>query len=220
MSDVGIKTVVSVEALFTEVRDDYRGWNTKTFPWFRGEKIKTETPLLPALFREPRRHDEDRLLQEFRAKAPALGLGMIPPRDHTDQWLFLARHVGLPTRLLDWTEGLLIALLFAVYDGKGEPRRETDGAVVWMLDPVELNRQSLTSPDDSRDNELPLTWINAPTDLPLRTEVLSWLIALADDTIASQAGYSEEKRARRRLWPKRYATAWTTTGLTKHIVGT
>jgi len=35
-----------------------------------------------------------------------------------------------------------------------------------------------------------------------------------------QAKLGEEKRERRRLWPKRDATAWTTSGLTKHIVGT
>jgi len=189
MGDAAIKTVGSIEALIVEVRSDYLAWETKTFPWFRGEKLRTKTPLLPALFRDPGKHDENRLLQEFRARAPSLGLGVIPPRDHTDQWLFLARHVGLPTRLLDWTQGLLIALLFAVYDGKGEPRRQTDGAIVWMLDPSALNRQSLTSPGDSRDNEFPLTWINHPTDLPTRTEVLSWLIASVDETIAGRASY-------------------------------
>ena len=89
------KTVDSVEALFTEVRNDYQNWDAKTFPWFRGEPLMTKTPLLPVLFREPGRHDENRLLQQFRMKAPTLSLGMIPPRDHTDQWLFLARHVGV-----------------------------------------------------------------------------------------------------------------------------
>jgi len=179
------KTVDSVEALFTEVRNDYQNWDTKTFPWFRGEPLTTKTPLLPVLFREPGRHDENRLLQQFRMKAPTLSLGMIPPRDHTDQWLFLARHVGVPTRLLDWTEGLLIALLFAVYDGRGEPRQRAEGATVWMLDPVELNRQS--SP--AHDNDFPLPWINHPTDGPNREEVLSWLAALVDDNISNKAEY-------------------------------
>ena len=188
MSDPDVKTVASVEALFAEVRSDYREWNTPTFPWFRGEPAATETPLLPVLFREPGRHDENRLLQQFRMKAPSLGLGTMPQRDHTDQWLFLARHAGLPTRLLDWTEGLLIALLFAVYDARGEPRGENEGATVWMLDPVELNRQSSPT-NPSRDNEFPLTWINFPTDWPNRVEVLSWLAALADDARSNKAEY-------------------------------
>jgi len=72
-------------------------------------------------------------------KAPSLGLGDIRREITPDQWLFLARHVGCPTRCLT-DRGLLIALLFAVYDGRGEPRKEADGATVWMLDPVELNR--------------------------------------------------------------------------------
>jgi hypothetical protein len=35
----------------------------------------------------------------------------------------------------------------------------------------------------SRDNEFPLTWVNDPTQWASREEVLSWLIALVDDTI-------------------------------------
>src|SRR5207244_1519034 len=135
-------TVPALEARITEGRSDYREWNTPTSPWLRGEPASTKTPLLPVLFREPGRHDENRLLQQFRMKAPSLGLGTIPPRDHTDQWLFLARHVGLPTRLLDWTEGLLIALLFAVCDGEGEPRVEKSGVSDSKphLDPLQYRR--------------------------------------------------------------------------------
>src|SRR5262245_45005743 len=191
MSDFTIKTVASIEALLTAARDDHRALGTATFPWFRGEPTKTETPLLPVLFRKQGQHDENRLLQRFRLKAPSLGIAPLPQRDHTDQWLFLARHVGLPTRLLDWTEGLMFALWFAVHDAKGGPRDPEEGGTVWMLDPDELNRQSLPSGGGPRDNETPLTWVNQPTLGATREEMLSWLIATLDDSVAKKAGYPD-----------------------------
>jgi hypothetical protein len=46
------------------------------------------------------------------------------------------QHYGAPTRLLDWTESVLIALYFAIRDNRGY----YDSAV-WMLNPYELNRR-------------------------------------------------------------------------------
>src|SRR5262249_31510688 len=134
----------SVQSVVQHVTRDYQKWRTGTFPWFRGEREDTDKPLLPKLFRGD--HNENMLLQQFRLRGPMLGAA-IPRSDHTDQWLFLAQHVGLPTRLLDWTEGLLVALYFATSD-------ERNGGVVWMLNLVELNR--LSTPDgDCRDNQFP-----------------------------------------------------------------
>lgn len=121
------------------------------FPWFRGEPDGVETPLVPPVFRPPRpgfHFDENNLLQSFRRKAHLFGLPVIPRTEATDQWLFLSRHVGLPTRLLDWTEGALIGLFFALEDCGARP-------LVWMLNPHELNKK--TDPN-SLPNVFPLTW--------------------------------------------------------------
>jgi hypothetical protein len=67
----------------------------------------------------------------------------------TDQWLFLMQHLRVPTRLLDWTEGALIALYFAL---------EQEKPVVWMLNPDELNQLSLPN-EKVIPGVFPLTWL-------------------------------------------------------------
>jgi hypothetical protein len=142
--------IQSVEEFIAAVRRDSTGW---PYVWFRGEP-KSDTALVPKLYRlrqdgQPR--DENKLLQFFRMKAPIFAVGSCPDRKATDQWLFLAQHVGLPTRLLDWTESALVGLHFAVLEG--EP-------VVWMLNPIELNRLSVIAGQESTGSEFPLTWFH------------------------------------------------------------
>ena len=50
------------------------------------------------------------------------------------EWYFLMQHYGSPTRLLDWTDGALIALYFAVRENNG-----AFDAAVWALDAWWLN---------------------------------------------------------------------------------
>lgn len=143
-------TIQSVEEFIAAVRKDSTGW---AYVWFRGEP-KSDTPLVPKLCRlrrDGRTRDENKLLQFFRMKAPIFAVGPCPDRKATDQWLFLAQHVGLPTRLLDWTESALVGLHFAVLEA--EP-------VVWMLNPIELNRLSVTAGQESTGSEFPLTWFH------------------------------------------------------------
>lgn len=79
--------------------------------------------------RLPRVDLERQAFKEFKRFAVP-HLGSRPTNDW--EFLALARHHGVPTRLLDWTENPLAALFFAV-----EPARPTDGAV-WCYTYLEM----------------------------------------------------------------------------------
>ena len=137
----------TVSEFLTLVQDLASGWFSREVtwgPWFRGQS-DARWGLVPGLYRPKSlrrdiREIEDELRQEFEIRAPSL----TPDRPRNEwEWYFLMRHCGAPTRLLDWTEGSLIALYFAVRGGT-----ETDpDAAVWMLDPWELNRETVGRPE-------------------------------------------------------------------------
>ncbi|HKY22032.1 MAG TPA: FRG domain-containing protein [Vicinamibacterales bacterium] len=68
---------------------------------------------------------EKDILTDFQRRA----LPFLKEAPRTElEWLFLAQHYGLPTRLLDWTTNPLVALYFAC-----EKHAELDGAVYLYL---------------------------------------------------------------------------------------
>ena len=114
--------------------------------WFRGEdKTYEETALRPKLFRPDKQgvlkpvsellKMEIRLYREFKDYGLTLCTETIQRENwYWDQY-FLMQHHGAPTRLLDWSDGSLIGLHFAI---RHKEKDNTIDAVVYVTDPDRL----------------------------------------------------------------------------------
>jgi hypothetical protein len=112
-------------------------------PWFRGHQ-RGHWQLCPKLYRDyggyagvRERHIEDEVREEFMVRAPTLSESRVAGADEWE-WYFLMQHFGTPTRLLDWTEGAMLALYFAVRDNPGSYE-----SAVWVLDAFALNERAI-----------------------------------------------------------------------------
>jgi hypothetical protein len=99
--------------------------------WYRGHWSSAYS-LLPSLLRVPHGLSrEQALFHKYRQAAAHL----MKDRDLDWETLFDMQHYGIPTRLLDWTETLGVAVFFALGTQPNE-------AAVYVLDPINLNRQA------------------------------------------------------------------------------
>jgi hypothetical protein len=124
--------------------------------WFRGHADVSWT-LTPSALRYTAVESRNRalaLLADFKRYAE-IKLPNPPSRDEELKWVQLARHYGLPTRLLDWTRNAAIALYFAC---ETNPRSQDSDGIVYMLNPIDLNRAA--DPKKARV-------LDAHTDAPL-----------------------------------------------------
>jgi FRG domain len=95
--------------------------------------------LIPGVFRPNTIMDEGPGYWMFRLGAPEYRNVCRTTFD----WLCLMRHYGLPTRLLDWSENVLVALFFAC-DGDSEEHLSKDGAL-WVLNTLRLHEVTRAS---------------------------------------------------------------------------
>lgn len=114
----------SVDELCQLIWEKTKGWDTR---WYRGLKAPSHT-LLPKLFRSPALEKrEGYIAVEFRRRARS----HLPSIRTAFEWLCAMQHFGFPTRLLDWTEGLPVALYFTVRPIGLDALAPT----IWVLDP-------------------------------------------------------------------------------------
>ena len=151
-------TAGSIGELIHGVRSIADAWSPTPEPqelWFRGQRTG-KWGLVPGLYRadiEKLHYDEISVLERFKVFATPY---VRRPPSNDWEWYFVAQHHGLPTRLLDWSEGVLPAFYFALWElvypkgrlsidedllkPKGAPIFDDDSPVVWMLDAGTLNQ--------------------------------------------------------------------------------
>lgn len=135
------RRIKRVEDLLAAVAS-HRRRADRTPLWFRGSTSRRHD-LVPSLGRTPfTLAQELDLIKAFKQNA----MQFVANRPQSEwEWLFMARHHGVPTRLLDWTESPLIGLYFATHS-VGPPsdvaRNDSKDGALWLLLPVDLNRQA------------------------------------------------------------------------------
>jgi hypothetical protein len=110
--------------------------------WYRGLS-RREYTLLPSLLRrglvgEDLRLREKNLFARFQTQA-----GELLPHGLGSSWEILSvmQHYGVPTRMMDWTDALFVALYFALHY---EDKDKVCFPCIWLLNPFALNRRALS----------------------------------------------------------------------------
>ena len=107
--------------------------NPKTI-WYRGH-TNAAWRLTPSLLRDPRLASKERFLF---AEYSRYSTRLIGQKRNEWELLFDMQHYGIPTRLLDWSESLGVAVAFTVLQRYGE----VSDSALYVLDPIRLNEKS------------------------------------------------------------------------------
>jgi hypothetical protein len=125
----------SWEKFLQEIREARVDLGNPENAWYRG-LWRSSYSLIPSLLRLPQEFRKEQwLFEKYTQAAAHLGL----ERESDWETLFDMQHYGIPTRLLDWTETLGVAIFFALGTSPSE-------AAVYVLDPAALNLHATGSP--------------------------------------------------------------------------
>jgi hypothetical protein len=151
-TDPGIEAAIE---FLSQVRTAAGNLRTKELRvWYRGLSSCKYT-LHPSLLRkkdrfknylvgEGLRLKEKNLFARFQTQA-----GELLPKGGSWEILSAMQHYGVPTRMMDWTDSLFVALYFALeYEDKDEV--EDYSPCIWLLNPFALNNRALALPQDER----------------------------------------------------------------------
>lgn len=129
----------------------------KSVLWFRGHR-NYEWSLIPSLFRgsgknitvDKRGYTSLNLRESLRQQQNHAKNYQFLKNDNLNpiEWMAVAQHHGVKTRLLDWTTSAIHALLFALEDKfamNGEFKDENNLPCIWCLFPQRMNRDTIES---------------------------------------------------------------------------
>jgi hypothetical protein len=151
---------------------DYR----RVFPrgtWFRGQENST-WELVPSVFRRidgelVYGESEPTIVSDFKLRYAARQADMSDSLD----WLCLMQHHSCPTRILDFTENVLIALYFAVRDN---PKENGSAGALFVLNSIKLNHQTAGGPTHLRADDFPC-WLRSQQAEDITLDAISVEIA-------------------------------------------
>lgn len=135
MKENPVSKEVASLSKYIELIEDKAKNDGKRLILYRGQNC--DKVLIPKiarhLYKSSRKANEIRMFEEFKRSAyPHL----VYKPENDLEWLSVAQHYGIPTRLLDWTENPLAALYFAVCNKS----IESENSVVWVFS-VDLDNE-------------------------------------------------------------------------------
>lgn len=195
MSAKGVRTdnykTVTIKS-FTDYITAIENLSKKDLILFRGQR--QDKPLLPKIARiTPRTNllkDEKNMLDEL--KRQSVGLINYTPANDWD-WLSIAQHHGMTTRLLDWTTCPLAALYFAV---SKPAEKKTANGVVWVFEPDE--KDLVMNPDKESPFDGARTKVFIPRHVTPRIRVQGGVFTVHKYVTAKGRFIAFEKNVNRR----------------------